>query len=224
MRNPSVKLFASALMMMACISVGNAQQNGPGAVVINPVPVSPLRPPIGSQTGCPVRWGGRLTSPTLGNIDFTANGTGTFQTTSVTSASQPAGNTQSPVSLNASVSTSLGTISWNFSTDAATATSINANQAGADFPATSDIYFTPEATISSQRGVTYKATSEVHLQNTNLTNFGPQVNQTYTLASGPIDFYDEATGQVVFTINATNIVVGAVDPVPVDNANPNGIR
>ncbi|MEO6049366.1 MAG: hypothetical protein ABIQ57_17905, partial [Candidatus Kapaibacterium sp.] len=194
------------------------------SIVVGATP-SVLRPVIGTRSDCPIQWGGSFTSTTLGNLTFNANGNASFQTETVTALTQPAGNTQSPVSLQANVPTpTIGTITWNFAPGiASTPTAINANQPGADFPATSDIYFTPEATISSQPGVVYRATSEVHLQNTNLTSFGPQINENYTLFSGPIDFFDVRTGQVVFTINATTIIVGnsAAPNAPPD---PNGLH
>ncbi|HVZ38056.1 MAG TPA: hypothetical protein VHI13_02180 [Candidatus Kapabacteria bacterium] len=172
-----------------------------------------LRPDIGLLFKCPASWHTKFTSNEIGTVEFDAKAAATFVTASVTGQDEAAGNTQTPVALDASASEAkLGTIEWRFSdNDVAakgTATAITANQNDANFPATSDIYFTPIARLSAHPGVVYKASREVHLQNTNLTTFFPQQSESYTIVDGPIDFVDQATKKYAFTIELSNFVVG----------------
>ncbi len=164
---------------------------------------SVLRPQIGVIIGCPASWTNVLTIN--GNAyTFPGTGSASFKTTSVTAASEPAGSSQTLVSLSATASDPrLGTIKW--SASGSTTTKIRANQLNADFPATSDIYFTPTATISSKPNVTYTG-GEVHLQTTSLSTFNPQRGESYSLVGGPITFTgDDGTS---FTLDLQSFVVG----------------
>ncbi len=171
---------------------------------------SVLRPSIGTIIVCPATWTTIFTSPTFGDITFAASAEASFETSAVTALSDEAGSSQTLQSISASATTKLGTISWEAQADdgTRTTTKVAAQQKAADFPATSDIYFTPTATISSQPGAQYVATREVHLQSTNLTSFNPQRAESYSVVGGPIDFKDEETGEVAFTIELTDFKIG----------------
>lgn len=197
MSNATRTFLTATLAMATCITIGYAQDEGAVASILRP-PIDVPQPPCNVSMGV-------VLSGDFGSATFTASGSATFTTTSVTPASEAAGNTQAISSLSASAETEFGTVTWELSGDDATATTITANQRDADFPATADIYFTPTATISSRPFAKYKATSEVHLQSTNLSSFGPQVNEGYAV-EGSIEFEDEITGER-FTIELSDIVV-----------------
>jgi hypothetical protein len=191
MRTYTRILVAASLFLMMAVTTQNAQV------------ISVLRPPIGSTSTCPAGWDNVLTAN--GNVfRFPATGTATFSTTAVSAANQPAGNRQSLQTLTASaVVEQLGTISWT-AVNSLNTTQIVANQLNTDFPATSDIYFKPTATVSSKPGVTYTG-SEVHLRTTSLGSFNPQVGESYTLVNGPILF--QGNDGSSFTLDLRNFVV-----------------
>lgn len=165
--------------------------------------ISVLRPPPGYPSGCPAKWKNVLTID--GNVyNFNGTASANFQTATVTAANQPAGSTQTLLSLSATADAGeLGTVSWTAS--GSSNTRIQANQLNADFPATSDIYFTPTATISSRPGVTYTG-GEVHLQTSSLSSFNPQNNESYSLVGGPITFTGDDGSS--FTLDLQEFVVG----------------
>lgn len=191
MRN-AIKILAAAGLILAAILTTQKARSFATSV---------LRPAVGTIITCPAAWTNVLTIDG-GSYTFGGTATASFETTSVTAASQPAGSKQKLVSLSATATDPvLGTISWKAS--GSTGTSILANQVATDFPATSDIFFTPTATISSRPGVTYTGTT-VHLQTTSLSSFNPQKNESYKLVNGPIKF---TSGSRTFTLDLQSFVV-----------------
>ncbi|MBS1910663.1 MAG: hypothetical protein JST22_01630 [Bacteroidetes bacterium] len=63
---------------------------------------------------------------------------------------------------------------------------VTANQVGADFPATADVYANVTGTISGIAG-TFTNSTVCHMRTTNLQSFDPNVNETYTFVND-VDF------------------------------------
>lgn len=166
-----------------------------------------LQPPIGTLTRCDPTMFVSFQSVLLGNFELgNVTGQSTFRTTGVNGPDQPSGSTQEIVTLNASVDIpELGTVTWTNSGLQTEPTTVQANQVSGEFPATANINFIPEATISSQPGRVYRATQAVNLHSSNITTF-PFVNESVSVG-GPINFADVQTGEIAFTITLSDIVI-----------------
>lgn len=107
----------------------------------------------------------------------------------------------SPVSLTVSGSDPVyGT--YTFHLDAsrpAPTTTVTANQAGNDFPATGDVYANVIGTISGLPG-TFTNDSPCHMRSTNLQTFNPHVNERYLFVNDVTFTGDDGT--TAFTIPA----------------------
>jgi hypothetical protein len=122
-------------------------------------------------------------NPPGGNANnISGSGTASFQ--AIASTTTPvASSTYAPVTLSFSGSDpTYG--AFNFSFDASrppTNSTVTANQAGADFPASADIYANVTGTVNGLPG-TYTNTSECHMSAT-INSWNPQTNETYTFVN-----------------------------------------
>lgn len=207
MRNAIKRLIAPALLLAVVATTGYAQRDDV------PVGRSVIAVPVGTITICPVKWRTILTGPAFGTVSFEATASGTFESTGASGPGEVASSTQNLNSLTSSgVAGEFGEITWTVVSSGET--TIEANQAAADFPATANIRFTPSATVG---GRTYKASGEVTLSAT--VNSFPPTNETFT--SGPVSFLND-DGTEAFSIELQNFVVGgpaAGDPEDNDHLN-----
>jgi len=137
--------------------------------------------------------------------NISGNGTASFQ--AVSSQTSPvASSSYTPVSLNFSGSDPvLGTFSFSFDASRPPSnTTVTANQAGADFPASANVYANVTGTVSGLPG-TYTNNSECHMSAT-INSWNPQTNETYTFVND-VTFSnpDDATAPT-FTIPAGTAV------------------
>lgn len=98
----------------------------------------------------------------------------------------------------------LGEINWTIdrerqaqAEDAGLITTVRANQFDSDLPASADIRFFVNVTLSSRPGEIFRSAQQVRFVSDHITSY-PFENEEIRIAE-PVDFYDES-GQVVFRI------------------------
>lgn len=137
---------------------------------------------------------------------ISGSGSASFQ--SIASTQTPvASTTYAPVSLNFSGSDpTYGTFSFSFDASRPpTNSTVTANQAGNDFPATADIYANVSGTVSGLPG-TYTNNSECHM-NATINSWNPQNNETYTFVNDVTFSNPDDPAAPTFTIPAGTAVV-----------------
>ena len=145
----------------------------------------------------------------LGGIQYIMpiNGAGVFTTTAT--ATSPCSTTLSPASGSfTGIDPVLGTVVTTFDASrTATASTIVSNSIGSEFPATEDVYFYANCTMSSNPGITYRSIQEVHLQSTNVNSYNPHSCEQFTLVQA-VDFEDPASpGIVAFTLQSATVQI-----------------
>jgi len=135
------------------------------------------------------------------------NGSGTASFRSLTSQTNPvASSTYTPVTLNLSGTDPVyGAFSFSFDASRPAAnTTVTANQAGADFPASADVYANVTGTVNGLPG-TYTNNTECHMSAT-INSWNPQSNETYTFVNDVTFSNPDDPNATTFTIPAGTAV------------------
>ncbi len=196
-RTRILMLAAIALVGMA-IGTANAQVGGCHSIVL----------PNGTLLTCNVVNGQKVYTDPLGNV-YTPSSTGTGTFIVLNTSTNPCTAQLGPQAINiTSVDPVLGTITTTADLSrVANASVIRSNILGFEFPATEDIYFYANTTISSRPGRLYRSIQQVHLNSTNVNSFAPHVNERFTLA-GQVDFEDvNIPGVIQFSITSLTVTL-----------------
>ncbi len=131
---------------------------------------------VGSSGSC--KEAGMSTAEIDGNsYDVAYESHATFET--VSNSDDPTSTTLKAVAFTATGEhPELGTVSWTLYPSTVQST-ITANQAESDFPATSRLFFYAEITVSSQPGAVYRSDEALEMVNHNLTEW-PHNNAEYS--------------------------------------------
>jgi hypothetical protein len=146
--------------------------------------------------------------PGLGVFTTVTTGTPTFQT--IANVFNPNGTLMIPGSFTGTgVNPVLGPVTWTYDLGRpATISSAIANQIGADFPATGDLYFYITGTLGAFPGQVFRSQQEIHIRQTFLTSFNPASAMTVSLVNGPIAFENVATpGIVAFNLVGLDVTL-----------------
>lgn len=166
--------------------------------------------PDGTVLTCATKNGVWTYVDAAGNVYPTslfAPGSGTFEITNT--QTNPCQARLKPRSGSTSVvHPALGIITTTFDESRqSTESTIISNQDDAEFPATENIYFYAEVTISSQPGKKYRSIQEVHFSSNNVTSFNPHVDEVFNLVN-PVDFEDvNEPGAVAFTLQSGSVTL-----------------
>ncbi len=196
------RMFTSAMVALGLAVLvtasASAQQEKCSSIVL----------PNGTVLSCSVINGTKVYVDPAGNV-YNATSTGVGQFTVVNTGTNPCKAALDVNSINiTSTEPVLGTITTVLDlTRRSQSSTIQSNQIGAQFPATEDIYFYAEATVSSRPGIIYRSRTQLHLSSTQVTSFNPHVNERFNLA-GSVDFVDiNQPDRVAFTLRTLNITL-----------------
>ncbi len=192
-------LTVAAVMAFGIFTSASAQQEKCSSIVL----------PDGTVLTCDVSNGQKVYVDDQGNVyPVTSTGVGQFKI--VKTGTNPCVAELEPQKIDVTSSDPvLGTITTTLdATRTSTNSRIESNVAGTEFPATENIYFYANATISSKKGVVYQSINEVHLTSDNVNSFNPHVNEQFTLAE-KVDFEDvKNPGVVAFTLSELTVTLG----------------
>ena len=214
MNKMTITWMSAVAISFAAIATASAQRNDAAAVAKEYVPVD-------QTIVCRVAAAGEvalaLDDGTSATLSADASGDASF--TSVANAAD--GNerndqlglgdvetkAQSTFSLNSITITGTDPVygTYTFTADAERQpqnSTVVANQAGALYPATADIYANVTGTISGLAG-TFTNSNTCHMQTTNLSTFNPQVNESYSFVDDVVFSNGNGTS---FTIPAGTTV------------------
>ena len=192
------KLLITAALIAMAIIVNNVRVEAQGSIVVPP----------GSQVVCTFTCHGIifivLADGTIIETQANASGTGTLDCVSSNDGSnpnQPVGSAflMSSVTVSGNDPT-LGTYSFTFNPAQPLISTVTANIAGQEFPATGNIYANVTGTIRSIEG-TFSNAAPCHMKATNLQSFNPHNNEIYTFVNDVL-FTNDVNPDVQFTIPA----------------------
>ena len=186
-----------AAIAVCCISTASAQQ-GCRSIVL----------PNGTVLKCEVVNGQKVYVDDNGNsYPATSTGVGDFKI--VNTSTNPCVAELDVTNINVtSNSGALGTVTTTLDpTRLSPRSKIRSNSLASEFPATEDIYFYAQATVSSRPGRIYRSFQPVHLNSPNVKTFGPHLNEVFSLV-GKVDFYDINVPNVVaFTLTTLRVTL-----------------
>jgi hypothetical protein len=186
-----------AAIAICCISTANAQQ-GCRSIVL----------PNGTVLTCEVVNGQKVYVDNLGNTyPATSTGVGDFKIVNTTT--NPCVAELDVTNINVtSTNGALGTVTTTLDpTRLSPRSRIRSNSVASEFPATEDIFFYAQATISSRPGRVYRSFQPVHLNSPNVKTFNPHNNEVFNLV-GKVDFYDINVPNVVaFTLTTLKVTL-----------------
>lgn len=163
--------------------------------------------PNGTQVTCIIVNGQKVYVDLSGNqYPATSTGNATFQATGT--VINPCTQLLKPVSLSATGSNpTLGTVTTTLDgSRTPAASSVAANQAGSEFPATATINFYANATLSSKPGVNYRSIQQLTLQG-KVSSFNPFKQERFVLLKS-VDFEDvNRPGVVAFSLGSLTVTL-----------------
>ncbi len=194
-----IALLTAGLAMFSA-GIATAQEQGCPSIVL----------PNGTVLTCQVLPNGSKVYVGPGGLPVypaTTGGNGIFTITNTTT--NPCSATLTPVSVNiTSNNPVLGTINTTLDpTRPSTPSKITSSAAATQFPATEDIYFYANATLSSKPGVQYRSIQEIHLNSTNVRTFAPHRQEVFN-SVGQVDFEDVALpGVIAFSLQSFTVTL-----------------
>ena len=192
------RLLAVGAFALICAGSASAQQEKCSSIVL----------PNGDTLHCDVVNGQKVYVDANGTV-YNATSTGVGEFTVVNSSVNPCTAVLDPTLINVtSTDPVLGTVTTTLDRNRrSTSSTIVSNVSGVEFPATEDIYFFAEATISSRPGKLYRSIQEVHLNSRNVLTFNPHRQERFNLVRR-VDFEDvNAPGRVAFTLTSLTVTL-----------------
>lgn len=192
-------LIMAALLATAMVTSVFAQDGGT------------IRIPAGEQVVCVLECHGiifiQLEDGSIIELPADASGTATLESLGENNQQEDGGSPASTAFKFVDITVSgtdatYGNYTFTFDLSATTTnTVITANQAGADFPATADVYANVTGEIDAFQGP-FTNTTECHMRTTNLNSFAPQQGEVYTFVNDVVFTNEAAGGNISFTIPA----------------------